>query len=143
MCRSYGALVLILVTIAGCAAPTKTVDQVAAEHSAHASAQDGGRLGKVHGGQLPDEAQTAVEQLSPGEITDPIRTLEGYAILRFNARIPPQTHPLAEVRERAEALYQRNTASDRWAAFLKDLRERTHVETFDVSAHVETLVSGE
>jgi len=118
-------------------------DQIAAEHSTHGSAQEGGRLGRVHAGQLPAEAQTAVEQLSPGELTDPIRTLEGYAIFRFNEAIPPQTHPLEDVRERAEALYLRNTASEQWAAFLEGLRERTHVETFDVSAYVETLVSGE
>ncbi len=118
-------------------------DQVAAEHSTHGSAQDGGRLGKVHGGQLPAEVQTAVEQLSPGELTDPVRTLEGYAIFRLNAQIPPQTHPLEDVRERAEALYLRNTASERWALFLEGLRERTQVETFDVSAHVEQLASEE
>jgi peptidyl-prolyl cis-trans isomerase C len=118
-------------------------DQVAAEHSADSSAKEGGRLGKVHRGQLPAAAQTAVENLSPGGITDPIRVLEGYAIIRFNASIPAKIHPLDEVRERAEALYRRNTASERWTAFLGGLRERTHVETNDVSAYVEMLVSGE
>ena len=121
----------------------EALDQVAAEHSTHGSARSGGRLGKVHAGQLPDEAAAAVEKLSPGELTDPIRSLEGYAIFRLNARIPPRTHPLEEVRERAEALYLRNTGSKRWAAFIADLRERTHVKTFDVSEHVETLVSEE
>ena len=118
-------------------------DQVAAVHSTDASAEDGGRLGKVHGGQLPAEAQEAIAQLSPGEITDPLRVLEGFAIFRFNAQIPEQTHPLDAVRERAEALYLRNTASALWETFLAELRERTHVETFDVSAHVEKLVSEE
>jgi len=138
-----GAAKALAVTLAAAIRAGEAFDQVAAEHSAHASASDGGRLGKVHGGQLPDETQTAVEKLSPGEITDPIRTLEGYAILRFNARIPPQTHPLEDVRERAEALYLRNTAAEQWAGFLKELRARTHVETFDVSAYVEAFASEE
>ncbi|MFQ5565927.1 MAG: peptidylprolyl isomerase [Paracoccaceae bacterium] len=118
-------------------------DQVAAEHSTDGSAADGGRLGKVHSGQLPANVQTAINQLSPGEISDPIQVLEGYAIFRFNAPIAARTHPLDEVRERAEALYLRNTASAQWTAFLEDLRARTHVETFDVSAYVETFVTGE
>jgi peptidyl-prolyl cis-trans isomerase SurA len=133
----------LAVTLVATIRAGEAFDQVVAEHSTDGSAEDGGRLGRVHAGQLPAEAQTAVEQLSPGEITDPIRTLEGYAIFRFNEAIPPQTHPLEDVRERAEALYLRNTASEQWAAFLEGLRERTHVETFDVSAHVEMLVSGE
>jgi hypothetical protein len=118
-------------------------DQAAAEHSTHDSGQQGGQLGRVHGGQLPAEAQKAVEQLSVGELTDAIRILEGYAIFQLNAQIPPQTHPLDEVRERAEALYLRDTASKRWTAFVEGLRERTHVETFDVSAYVEKLISEE
>ena len=118
-------------------------DRVAAEHSADASAADGGRLGKVHGGQLPAEVHEAIARLSPGALTDPIRVLEGYAIFRFNAPIAARTHPLDEVRERAGALYLRNTAAARWAAFLADLRARTHVETFDVSAYVESFVSEE
>lgn len=117
--------------------------QIAAEHSTHDSADKGGRLGKVHDGQLPGEVQEAIERLSPGKLTDPVRTLEGYAIFRLNAQIPPQTHPLEEVRERAEALYLRNTASARLMTFLEDLRTRMHVETFDVSAYVEMFVSGE
>ena len=118
-------------------------DQGAVEHSADRTAQEGGRLGKVHAGQLPAEAQTAIAQLSPGELTDPIRVLEGYAIFRFNAPIPARIHPLEDVRERAEALYLRNTASEQWAVFLEGLRARTHVETFDVSAYVEKFVTGE
>ena len=118
-------------------------DQAAVEHSTDRSAQNGGRLGKVHRGQLPGAAQTALEVLSTGEVTDPIRVLEGYAIFRFNAPIPAKTHPLEDVRERAEALYLRNTASERWTAFLGGLRERTHVEIFDVGAYVENFVTGE
>ena len=133
----------LAVTLVAAIRAGEAFDQVAAEHSTDASAEDGGRLGRVHDGQLPAEAQKAIEQLSAGELTDPIRTLEGYAITRLNTRIAAQTHPLEDVRERAEALYLRNTASKQWAAFLADLRERTHVETFDVSAFVETLVSGE
>ncbi len=133
----------LAVTLVAAIRAGEAFEQVAAEHSTHDSAQDGGQLGKVHAGQLPTEVQTAVEQLSPGELTDPVRTLEGYAIFRLNAQIAPQIHPLENVRERAEALYLRNTASERWALFLEGLRERTQVETFDVSAHVEKLASEE
>ncbi|HSF94658.1 MAG TPA: peptidylprolyl isomerase [Thermohalobaculum sp.] len=117
--------------------------EAARAESAHQSASEGGQLGRVHEGQLPPDAQSAIEDLAPGEITDPIRVLEGFAIFRFNGRIPPIVHPLSEVRERAEGLYLRNTAAERWEALVAGLRTDTPVELFDIAGQIEKVMKGE
>lgn len=117
--------------------------ELASAHSTHETAALGGHLGRVHRGQLPDAAQAVIEKLSPGEASEPIRLLEGYAILRLNDRTEARLQPFEAVRDRAEGLYRRDRAAAQWSEFLASLRARTHVETFDVSGHVRKLLAGQ
>jgi hypothetical protein len=116
---------------------------VAAEHSTHESANAGGNLGEIHSGQLPEPAQTAVERLALGEVSAPVRLLQGYVILRLNGRKDAQLRPFDAVRARAEQLYRREHAESQWVEFVAALRDRTPVEVFDVSAQVQRLLAGE
>jgi len=116
---------------------------MAEQHSTHESADSGGAVGRVHEGQLPGAAQEALGALSPGETSKPVRTLEGYLLLRLNERFAPQRQPFEAVRERAEALYRRERAKAQWAGFLEDLRAGTEVETYNVEQQLQTLLSGE
>ena len=54
---------------------------LARQFSESNSANLGGDLGWVESGQLQGELDQALEQLSPGEISDPVRTLTGFTIL--------------------------------------------------------------
>ena len=54
---------------------------LARQFSESNSANLGGDLGWVDSGELQEELDRALEQLSPGEVSDPIRTLTGFAIL--------------------------------------------------------------
>lgn len=69
-----------------------------------------------------------------------MRVLEGYAIFHLRARHDAELQPFEKVRERVEALYERATSRRQLEAFLEDLRGRTRVETFDISAHVEEFM---
>ncbi len=118
-------------------------DQLARESSTHKSAAEGGRLGLVHKGQLPDPAQAAVAELRPGEVTEPVRLLVGYALLRLNSRQPAELQAFDLVRARADRLYRRQRAEAQWSDFVTGLRAEATVETFDVSSHVQKILSGE
>lgn len=102
--------------------------QLAAKHSDHETAKAGGDVGFVHKGQLSDEAQAAVGALRPGQVSAPVRVLEGYALFRVEERLPEQLHPLAEVRQRALELYGRETASRQWREFVAALRANARIE---------------
>jgi peptidyl-prolyl cis-trans isomerase C len=130
-------------TIRAAAMSGRLFDELARESSTHESAARGGKLGPVHTGQLPGEAETAVAALQPGEISEPVRLLVGYALLRLNSREAAELQPFDVVRERAEGLYLRDRASAQWRDFIAGLRAETTVETFDVSSHVQKILSGE
>ena len=54
---------------------------LAGQFSQAAGAAQGGDLGLVQEGELPDELDQAMKKLAPGEISEPIRTESGYHIL--------------------------------------------------------------
>lgn len=115
---------------------------LAREHSTEPSREKGGAVGRIHKGQLPDAAQSVVEAMKPGEVSKPIRILEGYLILRLNERFEAQLQPFDAVSERAEGLYLREQAKTQWTEYLAQLRGEAEVKTFKVREHVEELLSG-
>jgi peptidyl-prolyl cis-trans isomerase SurA len=54
---------------------------LARQFSQAAGAASGGDLGAVQQGELPDELDQAMQRMSPGEVSAPIRTQSGYHIL--------------------------------------------------------------
>ena len=95
---------------------------LARQHSTHDSAANGGNLGLIHGGQLSETAQSAVDALEPGQSTPPVRVLEGYALFRLHEKLPPRVSGYRDVRERVLALYQREQTDARWSRFIGSLR---------------------
>ncbi len=96
--------------------------RLAASHSAHASAAVGGDLGYLHDGRLEDGVQQAIARLQPGELSEPLRVLEGVALFRLTAIRPGQLRAFAEVSQRAAELWRRETESSAWQAFVDGLR---------------------
>ncbi len=96
-------------------------------HSADASAARGGDLGWQHEGMLAPAAEAILAELEPGQVSEPVALLQGVALLRLEARRPPQLNSFEQVRERAEKLLRRERAEAAWTAFLADLRRRSQV----------------
>ncbi|MFQ5488939.1 MAG: peptidylprolyl isomerase, partial [Gammaproteobacteria bacterium] len=96
-------------------------------HSADESAARGGDLGYVHAGMLSPEAQQVVDGLSPGEVSEPVRLLQGYAIFRVNDQVPPQLNDFARSEKRARQLLSREMKAQAWRRLLEDLREKTPI----------------
>ncbi len=59
---------------------------VAGQFSQSASAAVGGDIGWIQRGLLGPESERAIENLAPGELSPPIRTPDGYQILRLTDR---------------------------------------------------------
>lgn len=96
-------------------------------HSGDPSAARGGDLGFVHQGILPVPAQQALENVAAGAISEPVVLLEGVAIFRVEERKAARLNPLANVRERAVALWQREQGDSAWRLLTEKLRRETKV----------------
>ncbi|MFQ5618234.1 MAG: peptidylprolyl isomerase [Rhodospirillales bacterium] len=100
---------------------------LARAHSTDETAKNGGDLGQVHDGELSGPVQDAVDKIEPGDVTPPIRVLEGFVIFKLVDRSPPDLSPLEHVRKRALALYKRRLSKEQRERFLAALRERAVV----------------
>jgi peptidyl-prolyl cis-trans isomerase SurA len=68
---------------------------IAQQFSASASAATGGRIGWISPGQLASELETPLQALKTGEVSEPIRTILGYHILKLeNRRILSAADPM-------------------------------------------------
>lgn len=100
---------------------------LARRHSGDATAKDGGDMGYLHRGMLPDGTDKVVDALKPGEVSDPVTLLDGVALLKLIERKPAQQRSFTEVRQRAGELWQRDEADQQWKKLLADLRKATPV----------------
>lgn len=84
------------------------------------SAENGGDMGYLHMGVVPEALQARIKEYQPGEIPDPLEVLQGIGIFRLDERVPAQLRAYDDVKTRARELLKRDTADKAWA----DLRER-------------------
>jgi parvulin-like peptidyl-prolyl isomerase len=89
------------------------------------SAENGGDMGYIHDGMLPDAAEEALKKVNPGELTPPVRVLQGAAIFRLTDRKVPQPRDFDAVKERAEELLKREQSDAEWKTFVADLKKKT------------------
>ncbi len=101
--------------------------ELARLHSADDSAEAGGDMGYLHRGMLAQPVQEALDTLKPGEITPPLRLLQGVAIFRLIDRKPPVRHPFSRVAARARELYLREARERRQKDLLARLRAETAI----------------
>lgn len=99
--------------------------ELARQHSADPSAKQGGDMGYLHAGMLPDGTQEVLVKLKPGELTDTVRLLEGIAVFRMVDRKPAEAHGFEEVKVRAQELAQRDQSEAAWNGFVGDLKKKT------------------
>lgn len=109
--------------------------ELARLHSSDASAAEGGDLGYLHRGMLPGAIESLVgERLKRGELSEPLRVLEGYALVRLEDRKPAALRAYADVKARAAELESRSRGEAQWQALRAALRGRADVRV-DESAY--------
>jgi peptidyl-prolyl cis-trans isomerase SurA len=105
-----------------------TFEDTARKYSDGPSAADGGTLGLFKRGQLAKELEDKTFALKAGDVTDVIRTKQGYVILKIvdhqMAGIPPMKDVLPKIQD---ALYYQKLQPG-LRAFLTKLREDAYID---------------
>jgi len=96
--------------------------ELARLHSTHPSGAQGGDMGYVHQGMMPEPLFAQLGAMKAGELSEPTRLLEGVALFRLEDRRPAKLRTLAEVKERAAQLWQRDEGERRWRELVARLR---------------------
>lgn len=103
-------------------------DDLARKESDGPTAAQGGPLGTFKKGELAKEFEDATMQLKPGDFTQPMRTKQGFLLLKVDDHRPAGIPPLKEVEDKIrEAIYAQKlepAARD----YLKKLREQAYIE---------------
>lgn len=89
------------------------------------SVDQGGDMGYMHDGMLPELSQGIVNKLGVGEISEPFRVLEGVAIFRLTDRRQPGLSAFDSVKGRATDLLLAEKSDQAWADFLSDVKKKT------------------
>lgn len=101
---------------------------LARQHSGDGSAPQGGDMGYLHSGMLPEGTQAALAKLKNGETSDAVRLLEGLAVFRLTDRKVARLRDFEAVKVRAQELAQRELGNDTWTAFIADLKTKTPIQ---------------
>ena len=96
-------------------------EEAARLHSNGKFADDGGNMGYLHRGMLPEALQERVDSFELGKVNAPIDTLEGVVIFRLDERVPPKKREFADVAPRARELLVRERRDQAWKGLLDKL----------------------
>ncbi len=103
-------------------------DELAKKVSDGSTAAQGGPLGSFKPGELAKEFEDKTMSLKPGEFTQPIRTKQGFLILKVDAHRSAGVPPLKEVEDKIrEAVYSQKLEPAA-RAYLDKLREQAYIE---------------
>lgn len=86
--------------------------ELAKAHSRDEKAEDGGDWGLFEWRRLSAPEQEAVEKLDPGDVSEPVRLDEGFAILKVTMKEAAFLKPIDDVRDRIADILKDQQAND-------------------------------
>jgi|GEM_PF-512929 len=98
---------------------------LAKEKSQDDSAKNGGDLGYLHKGMLPEGLEDVLARMKVGELSEPTQVLEGIAVLRVIDRKEAKLNPFERVKGRAADLLQRDRSDRTWKDMVAGLKKKT------------------
>lgn len=102
--------------------------------------QDKGYVGEFDVPQLRDDLVKAIKDVKPGGVTEPIRTPDGYQILRVDARTPAGAAPTFNDHRVREAMLMERQPKER-ELYLQNLRNEAFIKVTEAyRASVEPLL---
>jgi len=96
-------------------------------NSEDASSAKGGDLGWVSAGDLVPDFQVAMDQLKPGELSQPVRSPFGWHLIEVIER-REQDVAKDRQREQARLALRQRKADEQFAEFVRQTRDRAYVE---------------
>lgn len=97
-------------------------------HSGDDSAEDGGDMGYMHAGILPQDLVEVISKFQVGVVNEPIRQLQGIAIYRVEDRVLAKLQEFSKVESRARALLRRERQDQTWKDYVSSLRNAAKIE---------------
>ncbi len=101
--------------------------QLARLHSVDPSATRGGELGWLYPGDTVPEFERAMNQLKPGEVSEPVRSPFGWHLIQVLERRTEES-PIERNRLAARLALRDRKADEAYQEWLRQLRDRTYVE---------------
>jgi peptidyl-prolyl cis-trans isomerase SurA len=101
--------------------------QLARLHSVDPSATRGGDLGWLYPGDTVPEFERAMNQLKPGEVSEPVQTPFGWHLIQVLERRTEES-PIERNRLAARQALRDRKADEAYQEWLRQLRDRTYVE---------------
>jgi peptidyl-prolyl cis-trans isomerase SurA len=102
--------------------------QLAKTESGGPTAAQGGDLGEFHRGQLAKVLEDQTFNLKAGEYTQPIRTKQGFVILKVAEHTPGGVQPLKDVQSQVEDAIYGEKMAPALRQYLTRLREEAYIE---------------
>jgi peptidyl-prolyl cis-trans isomerase SurA len=103
-------------------------DELAHKESSGATADQGGDLGYFKRNDLAKELEDKSFALKAGEFTQPIRTRQGFIILRVNDRVEAGTPPLDRIRDQIQEQIYGQRVQPALREYLTKLREEAYID---------------
>jgi len=102
--------------------------ELAKQYSRDASARDGGDLGTLKRGELAQDIETQILNLSPGQVSTPYRSTLGYHIFKLESKETLEGENLARVRAQIREILFREKFDTRLDAWLKEIKQRAVID---------------
>ncbi|HEY0306899.1 MAG TPA: peptidylprolyl isomerase [Acidobacteriaceae bacterium] len=103
-------------------------EELAKQVSNGPTAAQGGDLGDFKRGALARELEDKTFSLPVGGVTDPIRTRQGYVLLKVTGHTPGGVQPLADVENQVEEAVYMSKMQPALRAYLTQLREDAYID---------------
>jgi peptidyl-prolyl cis-trans isomerase SurA len=96
-----------------------------------ATAHEGGALPAIQPDQLRDDLKQIVAKTRKGQVTDPIKTPQGFLILKVNDRFDEGLAPFDEVKDRIHEFLAEPKMQPKLQEYLNRLRQEAYLEIKD------------
>ncbi|MGI8770268.1 MAG: peptidyl-prolyl cis-trans isomerase [Acidobacteriaceae bacterium] len=103
-------------------------EELAKADSTGSTAAQGGDLGEFRRGMLAKELEDKTFALQPGQITEPIRTKQGYVILKVTQHTPGGAPDLNAVRPQVEEAAFMSRMQPQLRLYLTQLRQQAYID---------------
>lgn len=114
--------------------------QFAKQHSEDVgSAATGGDLGLIERGLFPPEFEQAVLALKAGEISKPVRSKDGYHLVKITSLKPEQRKPFQEVRATLDMELRKRLADEQFFEMAERLRTLVYEQADSLKPAAEAL----
>ena len=101
---------------------------LARQYSTDPSGKDGGSLGSLKRGELAQDIEDAILQLSPGEASKPFRSQLGYHIFLLDSRDTLSGDALVQVRSQVREILYRQKYDARLKDWLVEIKQRAIID---------------